>query len=140
MSVVLDASVGIKWFLPENLSTEAHILFEKESIFEVPDLFFIEIDAILSKRVRIGELKANKAREIASVVRDISFLTTEYKALNNVALGIATAYYISLYDAVYLTLAVIKDTKMITADQKLVRAVEGSPLEPYVMSLENVKP
>ncbi|MDZ7660651.1 type II toxin-antitoxin system VapC family toxin [Fodinibius sp.] len=139
MNYVLDASVGIKWFLPENLSHNAYVLLEKEKGFEIPDLFLIEIDSILTKRVRKGNLNVIRAAEIANTVRDLSFITTNYQAINSIAFRIATAYYISLYDAIYVALAVIKDKKMITADKKLVRAVENTPLEVFVVYLGNIK-
>lgn len=139
MNYVLDASVGIKWFLPENLSQHAHILLEKEKGFEIPDLFLIEMDSIIAKRVRNGSLNVIRAGEIASTLRDISFMTTEYQSVNSVAFRIATAYYVSLYDAIYIAVAVIKDKKMVTADKKLVRAVENTPLESFVKFLGEIK-
>jgi len=52
---VVDASVGIKWFVPEIHSDAARRLLTEDSILLVPDLFFPEIGNILWKRVRRGE-------------------------------------------------------------------------------------
>lgn len=139
MNYVLDASVGIKWFLPENLSHHAHLLLEKEKGFEIPDLFLIEMDSIITKRVRTRSIDVVRAGEIASTLRDISFMITEYKAVDSIAFRIATAYYVSLYDAIYMAVAIIKDKKMITADKKLVHAVVNTPLESFVTFLGDIK-
>ena len=42
------------------------------------------------------------------------------------AMDVARMYSISLYDSLYVTLAQLKQGEMITADKKLVRAVNKS--------------
>jgi predicted nucleic acid-binding protein len=65
--VVVAASVGIKLFLVEPLSAEAHALFARHAAdpparLHVPDLFYIECAGILSKVVRRLGLAEEDAR------------------------------------------------------------------------------
>ncbi len=41
----------------------------------------------------------------------------------------------TIYDSLYVALAVKTNSKMITADKRLIDALAGSPLEKYVMWL-----
>ena len=66
---VIDASVAVKWYVPEVYSEEAlHLLAAREKgevQFHVPDLFASELGNILWKKVRRGVLEEKEAREIA---------------------------------------------------------------------------
>lgn len=52
---VVDASVGIKWFVPEIHSEAAQKLLIDDHTLLIPDLFFPEVGNIFWKRVRRGE-------------------------------------------------------------------------------------
>jgi predicted nucleic acid-binding protein len=65
---VVDANVAIKLFVAEDLSDEAHALFQKltdhpPAQFHVPDLFYIECANILWKYVRRLGYRADNARQ-----------------------------------------------------------------------------
>gem|GEM_PF-3479618 len=72
---VVDASVGIKLFLVEDLSERADVLFDHltdapPARFYVPDLFFIECTNILWKYVRRFDYPAGVAeQDVADLVR-----------------------------------------------------------------------
>lgn len=50
MSVVVDASVVIKWFVPEAGSDAASRLLASEDRLEAPDLLFAEIQTRFGRR------------------------------------------------------------------------------------------
>ncbi|WGV26293.1 type II toxin-antitoxin system VapC family toxin [Halotia branconii] len=60
---VLDASVAIKWFVPEIHSDAARLLLANNHIFLVPDFFFAEVANVFWKRVHRGEDTAENARQ-----------------------------------------------------------------------------
>ncbi|WGV26287.1 type II toxin-antitoxin system VapC family toxin [Halotia branconii] len=60
---ILDASIAIKWFVPEVHSDAARRLLASNHTFFVPDFFFAEIANVLWKRVRRGEDKADNAKQ-----------------------------------------------------------------------------
>jgi predicted nucleic acid-binding protein len=125
---VVDASVGVKLFVAEPLSDEAHALFAQLSTdphaqLHVPDLFYIECANILWKYVqRLGyPLKA--AREDLAMLRALSLRSTPTALLMAASLEIAAAQKISAYDACYVALARQLRMPLVTADQKLARAL-----------------
>ena len=74
---VIDASVGIKLFVVEDLSEVADQLFDQLTAkppaqFYVPDLFFIECTNILWKYVRRFDYPAENARQDVIDLRALS--------------------------------------------------------------------
>lgn len=125
---VIDASVGIKLYLEETLSDQAHAFFARLSShlpaqFFVPDLFYIECTNILWKYVtRFGMAQEDATYYIARL-GDLALNSTPTADLMADALTIALAHKISAYDAAYVALAKMLQMPLITADRKLVQAL-----------------
>jgi predicted nucleic acid-binding protein len=127
---VLDASVGLKWALPstsEPLVPESLQLLQqyaKGNIdFLVPDIFWAEISNVLWKGFRHRRWSRSFSEQIAAEMRDQNFPTVSSLALMTDALKIALTYDRSVYDCLYLALAVQSKSQMITADERLANAV-----------------
>ena len=61
---VVDASVAIKWYLPEiHAAAAQRLLTDLEALF-VPDLIFPEVGNILWKRVRSGQILEKEAEAV----------------------------------------------------------------------------
>jgi len=63
MVMVLDASVVVKWFVPEPLSAMAEAVLEEYSDFVAPELLRIEVSSGITRKVRNRELSASIAYE-----------------------------------------------------------------------------
>src|SRR4028118_94795 len=100
---VVDASVGIKWFVPEVHSEAAQRLLNRSHNLLVPDLFFPEIGNILWKRVRRGEDTPNNARDTLAEFSTVPLEVYESQPLMPVALDIAVQTDRTVYDSLYLT-------------------------------------
>src|SRR5207302_11151721 len=61
---VVDASVAIKWFVPEVHAASASRLLDPANALHAPDLIFPEVGNILWKKVRRGELTEDEGREV----------------------------------------------------------------------------
>src|SRR3972149_2115920 len=119
-TLVIDASVIVKWFLDEEDSEKARVIrsnLEKEEIsIIVPPLLFLEI---------LNSLKYNKVKEqnIISANKILFGLDFDIKDLNEEimlkTIENSVKYNITIYDALYVTLAQIHGTFLITADKKL---------------------
>jgi predicted nucleic acid-binding protein len=127
---VLDASVAAKWFLPakdEPLTDEALALFVRfaqgELRFVVPDLFWVELASAFWKAIRLGRFsQASAEQAIADLMgRDLPAYPTA--PLLNQAFHIATTHGRSVYDSVYVALAVQTKQDLITADERLAKAL-----------------
>ncbi len=128
--VVVDASVAAKWFLPgdsEILGDEAFALLEKyerdEVRFIVPDLFYVEIGSAIWKAVRLGRFARASGEEALLSLTQREFHTVASLKLLDSAFQIATDYGRTIYDCLYVALAVQSETQLITADERLVNAL-----------------
>ena len=129
-SFVLDASVAAKWFLPENeepLAAEALQLAEEYAAGRialiVPDLFWIELANILWKAQRIGRISARAAEDALQSAVDLRMPTYDSGAVLKDAFAIATRFQRTVYDCIYIALAIFAQRPMITADKRLFHAV-----------------
>ncbi len=133
-SYVLDASVAAKWFLPpsgETLSREARDLLREfgdgRLRFVVPDLFWPEFGNVQWKAVRSGRISRQSAEESIQAMEGTGIATAPSRPLLRDAFAIAATFQRSVYDGVYLALAVASGAPLVTADERLVNAL-GSRL------------
>ncbi len=128
--VVLDASVAVKWCLPsvrEELAAEAEELLAScrrdEIRFLVPDLFWVELANALWKAVRRAEISGGNASAAISFVRDLGIATIPSIDLVPEALNLAVTYGRTVYDSLYVVLAMQSKIELITADESLANAL-----------------
>jgi predicted nucleic acid-binding protein len=139
--MVVDASVVIKWHVPENHSEAAQRLLTRDWItLHVPDLSSPELGNILWKKVRRGELSEDQAREIARLLAVAPLVVHRSVDLLEAALEIALGTGRTVYDSMYIALAVHLDCPLVTADEKLVNALHGSFLQTHIAWVEDVLP
>jgi predicted nucleic acid-binding protein len=127
---VVDASVAVKWILPvenEALVLEAvrlldlHTLGKTELI--IPDLFWVECGNVLWKAVLRGRCSKLVAESGLATLKAYNLITIATVGLIERAFAIATAFNRSVYDSLYVALAVEQGLELITADEKLVNAL-----------------
>ena len=129
MSVfVVDASVVIKWFVPEVHSDRARRLLVATHQYLSPDLLFPEVGNAIWKKVRRGELSAAEGQRLAVDIAGIAVETVPTRGLMVDAQALAITTGLTVYDAMYLTLAIRLQTELITADGRLGRTVTSYPM------------
>jgi predicted nucleic acid-binding protein len=133
ISLVIDASVAIQWFLPEAHSISAIRLLGAERELLAPDLLFAECGNVLWKRWLRKELEPEVIPAILSDLRRMNVKIVPTAVLAEEASAIAVKYRRSFYDSLYLALAVIAQSRMVTADKKLCNALRGTPLAARVV-------
>jgi predicted nucleic acid-binding protein len=128
--LVVDASVGVKWCLPvagEELVPQAVNLFQEFRLgrvrFLVPDLFWIELANALWKAVRRGRSSIKDADLALSQMQALGIATISSGSLLPEALQIAANYDRTVYDSVYVVLAVQSGGELVTADERLANAL-----------------
>jgi predicted nucleic acid-binding protein len=128
--LVVDASVAAKWLLPsqgEPLADEAKDLLARyvhaEVRFLVPDLFWAECGNVLCKAARQGRMTRRVAEKAESDLKRLNLPTISSRDLLDLALALALTFERTLYDALYIALAVDSKGEFVTADERLANAV-----------------
>jgi len=135
---VVDASVAVKWYLPEIHDAPARRLLAGRDALLVPDLIFSEVGNILWKRVRAGQLLEAEAEAVLQSLGALPLAVSPSWPLALSALAIACQTQRTVYDSLYLALAVRESAVMVTADEKFTHAIQATPLTPYVLWVEDI--
>lgn len=130
--LVVDASVAVKVFVQEELSSEAEALLQRfydepPARFYVPPHFFSECTNIFWKYIRRFGYPRESAREDLSSLSALPFQVVDLSPL--LPLDLAVEFEITAYDAGYAALARYLGVPLVTADQRLVRKLEKSDCE-----------
>ncbi len=138
--LVIDASVVIKWFLAEPYGEAALRLLDVEGRFLAPDHLFAETANAIWKKVRRREIAAEYGHDVISAIdaTGVVITTVPCRELAEGAYDIATTYGRSIYDAMYVALAKQRNTRLITADDRLFNALAKAPeIAPHIQSLRD---
>lgn len=126
---VVDANIGIKLFVDEPLSEQAHALFAKltkdpPAELYVPDLFYSECASILLKYMRrFGRPLEDSQADLADL-NTLALKPVSTADLMADALLLASQKNLTAYDACYAVLAHRLNIPLITADETMTQAVE----------------
>jgi len=136
---VVDASVAVKWFLTaEDNAGQAGRLLRNERPLLVPDLIFPEVGNIVWKQVRKGELPPAEAVAIAGNLGRLGLTVFPAPPLIASAVAVACATGRTAYDSLYVALALQEGTVLVTADEKLFNALQGTEYALLLFRAENI--
>jgi len=135
---IVDASAGLKWFLPEAHWEAAARLRNPAFQLHVPGLFDVEIGNTLWKKMRRGELSRPEADAILSQLPLLPVVRHADGPLVPVAVDLAEKTQRSVYDCLYLAMAVQMGGQMVTADQRLYNSLLGTAWANFVLWVESV--
>lgn len=128
MRYVVDASIAVKWYVPEIHSVEAERLLDTSHDLHVPDLIIPEFGNIIWKKIGRGELTVQQGRKIIDAFIEVPFSKYPASPLLKPALEGAARSGQTVYDWMYLALAVALDCAMVTADDKFYQALSSGTL------------
>jgi predicted nucleic acid-binding protein len=118
VNVVVDASVAIKWFVPEPLSDEADRLLGGGDALFAPDLLLLEFGNTIWKKVRLGGLARGDGDAALAALRNGPVGLVATTPLVERALHLAHKIEHSLHDCVYLAAAKAVVATVATADRR----------------------
>lgn len=124
--LVVDASVALKWLLPEVDSATALALIGRRAL-AAPDLMMVEAANALATRVRRRELSPLEAR---TSLTDLYAIQIDFVADHHLvpaALSLAADLGHPVYDCLYLALALDRSAITVTADRRFASAVNAHP-------------
>ena len=138
MIVVVDASVMIKWYVPEIHDVEAELLLGGQFELNSPELAMPEFGNIVWKKQRSGKLSNDEAIAITDAFLSHDITIHPHKSFLRAAINGANETGQTVYDWTYLSLAISLSCPFITADYKFYNAVTTTPFKTHVVWIENI--
>jgi predicted nucleic acid-binding protein len=139
MSVyIVDSSVAVKWMLPETLAAEAARLQSPANELHAPSFFEVELANVLWKKLRQGLLTRAEVNRLLAQLPGLPLTRHADSPLVPSAFDLADRTGRTVYDCLYLSLAVQLGGKMVTADARLFNSLAGTPYAAFVLRLDSV--
>lgn len=132
MRRLIDVSVVVKWIVPE---ADSALASSWQGVpLAAPDFLVVELANSLWKKVQQGQASPEQALaglvEVRSLIDLVPVSGLELRALE---IGLALNH--PVYDCFYLALAETLETRIVTADTRMVRCCAGSEFERLVEPL-----
>ena len=123
MTLVIDASVALKWVIEESGSVAARRLLSEEALI-APDLLFIECANVFWKWVQRSAYSDKDARAHLRDLTSLGLIVIPVQIIAGEVLDIALKHRITAYDACYV--AVSKQTRFPLITASACAAASGS--------------
>ncbi len=118
MPLVVDASVAVKFVVREHDTAKARQLLQIPDPLIAPDWLLVEAASAFWKKIERSELLLDHAeRHLADLPLFFETLAPSTRVIAD-ALGWSIKLRHSVYDCLYLALALGEDCKLVTADEK----------------------
>jgi predicted nucleic acid-binding protein len=123
MTFVVDASIAVAWFLPDEANSKTDTVLKRahEEGAHVPDLFWHEMRNVLmicSRRQRLSRDDVDRSMLRLAQLKIITSSMTNSKLI----LDLAERHSLTAYDAAYLALAIEMTLPLATPDKQLMEA------------------
>ena len=130
MTFILDASVVGKYLVSEADSDKARALIldweRGKTDVKAPEILVAEVASLLRKRVLRRLIPPLWAMELFQRFEDLRVPLERIEGLAGAALALSLKYHHSVYDGLYAAMAFRTGAELITADEKLCTALQGS--------------
>jgi predicted nucleic acid-binding protein len=136
-TLVIDASIAIKWVIEEDGTAEALALRQKGKLI-APELLVPECANILWKKVQRRELLAEEALLAARLLQSADIELLPSRSLLEATTRLAVELDHPAYDCLYLALAIQNDCPFVTADARFLNKLGQTrrrPLRDRAISL-----
>lgn len=121
-SLVIDASVALKWLLAEP-DAQAAMSLRRQYHLIAPELLLLECANAFWKRVRRGQLTVDEARLLADAIPHAGIEIVSSRGEAGMIANLALELDHPAYDCAYIALALTRQCLFATADCRLVAAV-----------------
>jgi predicted nucleic acid-binding protein len=121
--IVVDASVAVKWLIPEDGNEQARALLRGSEPLVAPSLIRLEVAGAVLRRYRESEIPEEEARAACGFWARLLHMErprlVPVEEIYDDALDMAFAARHGLGDCLYLAAARRLDARVVTADRKL---------------------
>ena len=137
---VVDASVVVKWFVPEIHAEAARNLLSEDFALSSPDLVRAEVGNVLWKKWRRDQLSSEVVDEVLRDLGRLPLRIETSRPLLGTAWDVARRFDRSFYDGFYVALAVRAGCPLVTADGKLYNSLREGALSERLVWVEDSSP
>lgn len=135
---VVDASVVVKWFVPENHSKYADRLLNNSYNLLAPQLLIAEVCNILWKKIRLGQISLAEGQQALAEFQATNLQILELEPLLQDTFNLANQTGRTAYDCFYLILAIQQQCQMVTADEKFFNALQNTAFATHLCWVEDL--
>lgn len=140
MTVVVDASVAVRWTIAMSLSEAAERLLRSRKTLIAPDLIIVEVTNAFAFHLR------DRTDRVQRALDGLEFLPRWFAelvpapVLRHRAIAFAMELQHPAYDCFYLALAASRGATMVTTDEHFLRKVHGSAHSRLAVHLSEWRP
>lgn len=129
MTWVVDASVVVKWFVREDGHEAALGLLDDPQALAAPDVLVPAVGAVAWRETRAGNITRTQANLLTAAIPAYVANLVPAAGLIERAMELAFDMDQPVPDCLYLTCAEQMDGVLVTANDRLIKAVRGTDLE-----------
>jgi predicted nucleic acid-binding protein len=129
---VLDASVVAAAFFQEEHAAAARAILASRRPLHAPDLLVTEVANVIWKRHGRKEIDETEAHDLLTDCLRLPLVLTPSADLVEPALAIALRTRRTVYDCLYLALAVRMKSVLVSGDRRFVNALADSPFGKHI--------
>ena len=137
MTLVVDASVAVKWYLDEDGSDVALAIARGPEPLVAPDLVVAEVANVAWRKHRLGQLSRAQLVAMQDHLPGAFEELVPTRTLLRAAMALSLAHDHPAYDCFYLALAEAADATFVTADVRMVQRFAGRPVAARLMPLSS---
>jgi len=138
MTLVLDASVALKWYVPEDDADLADDILRSGEELIAPQIIVAEVANTSWRLARRGQLDPKQHYRIAASIARPFAMLAPLTALLPRAAAIALELDHPIYDCFYLALSEARTAPLITDDRKLLAKLQATTFR--VQALQSWRP
>ncbi len=133
MKRVVDASVAIKWYVPEVYEQEASRLQKSGDELHAPELILPEFGNIVWKKVIRREITEKEGQKIVTEFSRLNLVYHPQRQIIKSAFTGAMMTSQTVYDWTYMALALSLGCQFVTADERFYKALETTKLKKHLL-------
>ncbi len=127
MTLVIDASVAVKWYFEQPGWQAARLIAASQQELIAPDLIYAETGSAIWKYTRAGLISTDDAD---AIMRNMLLRIDRFVPLSSLAapaLSIAITIGHPIHDCFYVALAEQEGAPLVTADRRLTKVAQMQP-------------
>lgn len=126
--LVLDASALASWLMPDETGVDLAALSARHDVFAAPSLLWAEIRNILVVAERRGRIDRESVDMAIAAIDDLC-IVLDRSPSSTAVIGLCRRHGLTVYDALYLDLALREDAELATLDAALARAARAEGVQ-----------